>query len=49
MPPKIEILVFFKNNFFVCRGSTRVCVYHLDFQYSNFLYVFFIVKERPCM
>jgi hypothetical protein len=29
------------------RGSTRVCVHSLDLQYNNFLYVFFIVKERP--
>jgi hypothetical protein len=29
------------------RGSTRVHVYHLDFQYNNFLYVFFIVKKWP--
>jgi hypothetical protein len=24
-----------------------VYVYRLDFQYNNFLYVFFIVKKRP--
>jgi hypothetical protein len=47
MPPKIEILVFFKNNTSMYRGSTRVHVYHLDFQYNNFLYVFFIVKKWP--
>jgi hypothetical protein len=29
------------------RRSTRVYVPHLDFQYNNFQYVFFIVKKRP--
>jgi hypothetical protein len=45
MPPKSEILVFFKIKISVCRGSTRVYVHDLDFQYNNFLYVFFIVKK----
>jgi hypothetical protein len=31
----------------MCRGSKNVCVHHFDFQYNNFLYVFFIVKKRP--
>jgi hypothetical protein len=31
----------------MCRGSTRVSVHYLDFQYNNFLYVFFIVKNWP--
>jgi hypothetical protein len=29
------------------RGSTRVYIHRLDFQYNNFIYVFFIVKKRP--
>jgi hypothetical protein len=29
------------------RGSTKVYAYSLDFQYNNFLYIFFIVKKRP--
>jgi hypothetical protein len=47
MPPEIEILVFLKKKNSMCRGSTRVYVRCLDFQYNNFLYVFFIVKKRP--
>jgi hypothetical protein len=31
----------------MCRGSTRVYVHRLDFQYNIFLYVFFIIKKRP--
>jgi hypothetical protein len=31
----------------MCRRNTRVCVYRLDFQYNNFLYVFLSVKKRP--
>jgi hypothetical protein len=46
MPPKIEILVFLKRKISLCRRGTRVCVHHLDFQYNNFLYVFFIVKKK---
>jgi hypothetical protein len=46
MPPKIEILVFFKNKKnSMCRRSTKVYVHHLNFQYNKFLYVFFIVKK----
>jgi hypothetical protein len=29
------------------RGSNRVYVHGLDFQYNKYLYVFFIVKKRP--
>jgi hypothetical protein len=29
------------------RGSTKVYVHHLDFQYNNFLHVFFIVQTFP--
>jgi hypothetical protein len=31
----------------MCRGSTRIYVHRLDFQYNDFLYVFFIVKKWP--
>jgi hypothetical protein len=31
----------------MCKGSIRVCVHYLDFQFSNFLYVFYVVKKRP--
>jgi hypothetical protein len=31
----------------MCRRSTRVYVHRLDFQYNNFLYIFYIVKNRP--
>jgi hypothetical protein len=31
----------------MCRGSTRISVHYLDFQYNNFLFVFFIVKKWP--
>jgi hypothetical protein len=31
----------------MCRRSTRISVHHLDFQYNNFLYIFFIVKKWP--
>jgi hypothetical protein len=27
--------------------GSRVYVHHLNFQYINFLYIFFIVKKRP--
>jgi hypothetical protein len=43
MPPKVEILVFIKNKNIMYRGSTRVYVHHLDFQYNNSLYV----KKQP--
>jgi hypothetical protein len=46
IPPKIEILIFFKKNP-VCRGRTKAYSHHLDFQYNNFLYAFFIVKKQP--
>jgi hypothetical protein len=35
MPPKIEILDC------VCKGSIRIYVHHLNFQYNNFLCLFF--------
>jgi hypothetical protein len=47
MPPKIEILLFFKKKNSMCRRSTRVCTHRLNFQYDNFLYVFFIVQKQP--
>jgi hypothetical protein len=47
IPPKIEILVFFKKKNSMCRGGTKACFHRLDFQSKNFLYVFFIVKEQP--
>jgi hypothetical protein len=44
MSPKIEILVFLKNKSFMCRGSTRVCIHYLDFQYNNFSCLFYCQK-----
>jgi hypothetical protein len=38
MPPKIEILGFFKIKISMCRGGTRACFYHSNFQSKNFLY-----------
>jgi hypothetical protein len=46
MPPKIEILVFFKKKNPMCKGSTRVS-YMFIIWIFNFLYVFFIVKKWP--
>jgi hypothetical protein len=48
IPPKIEILVFFKNKNFYRRG-TRACFHRSDFQSKNFSYAIFIVKKRLCM
>jgi hypothetical protein len=31
----------------MCRGGTRACFHHLDFQSKNFLYAIFIVKKWP--
>jgi hypothetical protein len=31
----------------ICRECTKACSYRLDFQYNNFLYAFFIIKNRP--
>jgi hypothetical protein len=42
IPPKIKILVFFKNKNLYVRG-TRVCFYRLDFQSKNFSYAIFFV------
>jgi hypothetical protein len=36
---------FSKNNNFICWRGTKVCVHHLDFQYNNLSYAFFIVKK----
>jgi hypothetical protein len=47
IPPKIEILLFFKNKIFVCRRGTRACFHRLNFQSKNFLYAIFIVEKRP--
>jgi hypothetical protein len=48
IPPKIKILVFLKKlKICVCRGGTRACFHHLDFQSKNFSYAIFIVKRRP--
>jgi hypothetical protein len=33
--------------FSIRRGGTKVYAYHLDFQYINFPYAFFIVKKLP--
>jgi hypothetical protein len=30
----------------MCRGGTRACFHHLDFQSKNFSYAIFIVKKR---
>jgi hypothetical protein len=29
----------------ICRGCTKACSHHLDFQYNNFLYAFFTRKK----
>jgi hypothetical protein len=47
IPSKIEILAFFKIKSSMCRRGTRACAYRLDFQYKNFSFVFFVVKNRP--
>jgi hypothetical protein len=47
IPPKIEILVFFKKNNSMCRRGTRACFHRLCFQSKKFLYAIFIVKKRP--
>jgi hypothetical protein len=36
---------FFQKKNSICRGGTKVCAHHLDFQYINFPYAFFIVKK----
>jgi hypothetical protein len=40
----IEILVFLKNKFQYIEDTLEY-VHRLDFQYNNFIYVFFIVKK----
>jgi hypothetical protein len=47
IPPKIEILVFFKIKTSMCRGGTKAWAYHLDFQSKNFPCAFFNVKKWP--
>jgi hypothetical protein len=47
IPPKIKILVFLKYKISTCRGGTRACFHHLDFQSKNFSYTIFIIKKRP--
>jgi hypothetical protein len=42
IPPKIEILVFFKIKKIMCKGGTIACAHHLDFSY-----VFFVVRNQP--
>jgi hypothetical protein len=49
MPPEIEILVFLKKKNSMCRGSTRLCVHLLDFQYNNFYMFLFLSKNGLCM
>jgi hypothetical protein len=46
IPPKIEILVIFKNKISIYRRGTRACFHRLDFQSKNFSYAIFIVKKR---
>ena len=47
IPPKIEVLVFFKNKSSMCRRGTSACAHPLDFQYKTFSYTFFVVKSWP--
>jgi hypothetical protein len=48
IPPKIEILVFFKKNKkSTYRGGIRACFRCLDFQSKNFSYAIFIVQKQP--
>jgi hypothetical protein len=44
IPPKIEILVFFKKKKdSMCKGGTKACEHRLDFYSKNFSYAYFIV------
>jgi hypothetical protein len=47
MPPKFEILVFFKNKISMCRSGIKACFHRLNFQSNFFSYAIFIVKKRP--
>jgi hypothetical protein len=49
IPPKIEILVFFKKKKFMYRGGTRACFYHSDFQSKIFRMLFLLSKNGLCM
>jgi hypothetical protein len=40
---------YFPKKTSMCRGGTKVCACHLDFQYKNFPYAFFNVKNGLCM
>jgi hypothetical protein len=47
IPPKLEILILFKKKNLVCRGRTKACAHHLDFQYNNFLYALLYCQKTP--
>jgi hypothetical protein len=47
IPPKIEIIVLFKNKNSTYRGGIRACFHRSDFQFKNFLHAIFIVKKQP--
>jgi hypothetical protein len=42
IPPKIEILAFFKKKKSMYKGGTRACFHCLDFQSKNFSYAIFM-------
>jgi hypothetical protein len=44
---KLRFWCFSKKKKSTCRGGTRACFHHLDFQSKNFSYANFIVKKRP--
>jgi hypothetical protein len=49
IPPKIEILMFFKKENLVHGRGTKACVHSLDFQYNFFYMPFLLSKNYPCM
>jgi hypothetical protein len=49
IPPKIETLGFFYKKLAMCRGGTKAYAHHLDFQYKNFSYAVFNIKNSLCM
>jgi hypothetical protein len=49
IPPKIEILIFFKKKTHVCRGCTKAFSHRLDFQSTIFCMPFLLLKNGLCM
>jgi hypothetical protein len=44
--PKTANIYQEKKEKHVYRGSTKACAHSLDFQYNNFLYVFFFCQQK---